>query len=867
MKHICQYFWVFLACIFAVPAQALPTHDYFPKDVSFSADTTLPEAYLGYEIGDWHISPDALTGYMRALAAESPRVSIETIGYSHERKALTHVYISSPANITNLDAVLAQHQNAKSAKDDVLVINLAYSVHGNEASGSNAAPLVAYYLAASQEKWVEEFLAKTVVIIEPVQNPDGLARFAVWANQHKGATENFDNANRDHNESWPSGRTNHYWFDLNRDWIFTVHPESKARIKAYQKWKPHVLGDYHEMGGNTKSYFFQPGHPKRTHPLTSKTNQKITLDLARHHAKALDARAQPYYTEERFDDFYYGKGSTYPDATGAIGLLFEQTSVRGHARELGGENIRFSDGIANQLATSLSLLRGSDAERDEILAYRFRNRAAATNAARANPVKAYIFADDNDPARAQKLLDILRRHNIPAYSLTNDIFADGQTFKRNQAYVVKLADPQYALIASLFDTRTTFDDNVFYDVSTWNLPLALNLPYAPLKNLIGVNSEPMQATAKPIPKNWGDERPVAYAFEWNQLRAPHLLQTLTASKLYPRVSVKPFSSDTLTAKSVAKSRDFAAGTIVVQPTTAQGRQTLMAVLETYPGVKVYGLSTGLTSRGPDLGSRDMKVLAQVKPALLVGSGVSPTEAGAIRYAVDNRFGMPLTILDMDRLGGTDLTEYTHFLLADGDYKTRKSSVKSLKAWVKSGGIIIAQKRAATWLEDSIIFADAKKDKGNAEDAEGGEPVRRAYQGYEQDSGKRRISGAILRANADLTHPLMFGYNREALPVFYNARKALAPPPISYDTPLAFAKKDVLITGYGDKKQLEKLEATPVIALHRMGKGKIVLMNSDVNFRAIWFGTEKLYANALFFTQALDARIDEKPKSKARRDEE
>jgi len=354
-------------CLYGVSASALPTKDYFPKGTSFSSDTLLPEDYLGYGIGDWHISPDSLTGYMRTLASESPRVAIETIGYSHERKALTHVYISSPENIANLDAVLARHQNAKSAKDDILVINLAYSVHGNEASGANAAPLVAYYLAASREPWVKQFLQNTVVIIEPVQNPDGLARFAVWVNQHQGTTENFDNANRDHNEGWPSGRTNHYWFDLNRDWIFTVHPESRARIKAYQKWRPHVLGDYHEMGGDKSSYFFQPGHPKRTHPLTSKANQKITLDLARFHAKALDSVSQPYYTEEQFDDFYYGKGSTYPDATGGIGLLFEQSSVRGHARNLGGEKIRFSDGVANQLATSLSLMRGADAGRDDIL--------------------------------------------------------------------------------------------------------------------------------------------------------------------------------------------------------------------------------------------------------------------------------------------------------------------------------------------------------------------------------------------------------------------------------------------------------------------------------------------------------------------
>ena len=854
MKHTARFFWILCVCIFTLHAQARPTHNYFPKETGFDQDIVLPETYLGYEIGDWHISPDALTGYMRLLASQSSRVSIDTIGYSHERKALTHVYISSKDNIANLGGVLEKHQNATSAKDDILVVNLAYSVHGNEASGANAAPLIAYYLAASREEWVKKYLEKTVVIIEPTQNPDGLARFAVWVNQHKGHTENFENANRAHYEQWPSGRTNHYWFDLNRDWIFTVHPESQARIRAYQKWKPHVLGDYHEMGGNIRSYFFQPGHPKRTHPLTSKANQKITLDLAKYHAKALDAISQPYYTEERFDDFYYGKGSAYPDATGNIGLLFEQSSVRGHARNLGGENMRFADGITNHLATSLSLLRGAGANRNAILSYRFGNQKAQTNAARANPVKAYIFSDDGDPARVQKFLDILTRHNISVYGLAQDMLLGGYTYKKSHAYVVKLADPQYALINSLFETRTTFDDNVFYDISTWNLPLAFNLPYAPLNSFIGVNTAPMDATSKPTPKVWGDELPVAYAFAWNQLRAPHLLQALMAEGLYPRLSVNSFSAHTLGNTT----QNFNAGTIIVQPTTSQGHQKLLAILNAHPNMIVSGLTTGLTPTGPDLGSREMKVLKQIKPALLVGNGVRATEAGEIRYAVDNQFGIPLTILDLDRLKTEDLTKYTHLLLADGQYNFRKTIPDILKDWVKSGGILIAQKGAAIWVEDKIIFSNDASDKKTTPQSDKSlEPIRRAYQDYEQDLGQRTISGAALWANADLTHPLMFGYNRANIPVFYNAKKALSMPPVTYDTPLVFAKSDLLITGYANKKPLEKIKQTPAIALHRLGKGKIVLMNTVPNFRAIWLGTEKTYANALFFTQAIDARRDEK----------
>ncbi|PHR58259.1 MAG: peptidase M14 [Robiginitomaculum sp.] len=666
-------------CVFSVQAYAKPTHDYFSKEVQFSSDTPLPENYLGFEIGDWHVSPAALTGYMHQLAAQSPRVSIETIGYSHERNALNHVYISSPENIANLDAVLKKHQNAKSGKDDILVINLAYSVHGNEASGANASPLAAYYYAASQEASIIQLLKNTVIIIEPSQNPDGLARFASWANQHKGVTANYDNAHRDHNERWPSGRTNHYWFDLNRDWIFTVHPESKARIKAYQKWRPQVLGDYHEMGGNIPSYFFQPGHPKRTHPNTPKENQRITFELAKFHAEALDARKQPYFTEERFDDFYYGKASAYPDATGSIGVLFEQSSIRGHNRELGGIKSNFSEGIANHLATSLSLVKGSDANRKDILDYTFKYRKGQFQNALVDPVKAYVFADDNDPARAQHFLDMLARHNIPVHAVDSTFMVGQVSFKKGHAWIVKTNGPQYGLVKSLFETRTSFEDEIFYDISSWNIPLAFNLPYAPLKNTFRLGKRVTSPIIPLAPKAWDSENtPVAYAIEWNQFKAPHLLQTLLENDLHPRVSVQSFSSHTLENKI----HDFKAGTIIIQPKEDHEHKTMQALLKAYPDVVVYGLSSGLTVKGPDLGSNEMKVIEKIRPALLIGKGVNAVEAGSMRYTVDHRFGIPLTLLDLDRVMSTDLQNYTHILIVDGTYKSWKRIPKKLEIWVK-----------------------------------------------------------------------------------------------------------------------------------------------------------------------------------------
>ncbi len=861
LKRILSLSLCFAGLIYGA-ADAAPAKDYFPVTDLFEASVTAPEAYLGYGIGEQHISPAALSGYMRQLARESARVNMETIGYSHERNSIDHVYISSPENIRNLDSRLEQHRSASSAEEDILVLNLAYSVHGNEASGANAVPLVAYYLAASKDPKVKALLEKTIIILEPAQNPDGLGRFASWVNQHQGSTQNFDNNNRAHHEPWPSGRTNHYWFDLNRDWIFAVHPESKARIKAYQTWKPHVLGDYHEMGGDIPSYFFQPGHPDRTHPLTSQANQDLTFGLAEFHAKALDKRGQAYFTEERFDDLYYGKASAYPDATGAIGLLFEQSSVRGHARELGGEEVIFNDSVANQLTTSLSLIWGSDHYRDEILSYRFETIEEQNKLANTQDVKGYIFSDNGDPARAGELLKILALHNIPVESLGADKQIGDITFKKNQAWIVRTGGAQNALIHSLFEIRTEFKDSVFYDVSSWNLPLAFNLSFETLTSFNGIDSNLIEGDSLPKAVTPGNTNPVAYAISWNQFRAPHLLQSFLAAELHPRLAALPFSGKVQSGEV----KNFAAGSIIVQPKSEADHAKVRESLASHPDINVYGLTTGLTPTGPDLGSRGIEAIAPVKPALVVGDGIRPTEAGEIRYAVDKRFGIPLTILDNTALDSVNLSKYTHILLADGSYKSWEKAPEILSDWVKSGGVLIAQKRAAEWAEKQMIFdqdgenseniksnnSDEETNSENKEDS----AKRRAYQDYDNDRSKKTISGAVLRAKADLTHPLLFGFSDTDVPVFYNSDHILKEAPISYDMPLSFSKDELLITGYADEKQLEKIADTPTLALHRKGKGKIVLFANNSNFRAVWLGTERLYANALFFTQSIDSRKDD-----------
>ncbi|MBY0573014.1 MAG: hypothetical protein K2P84_04990, partial [Undibacterium sp.] len=293
-------------------SEVLPVH-------SRIENITTPAASFGFALGEWHARPEQLVSYYQRLAKESPRVQVRIIGYTHERRPLLNVIITSPKNQARLAEIEAARGRGESEnKDGPLVVYLGYSVHGNEASGANAAPLVAWHLASSQDKSVNEMLDNTVVVIDPMFNPDGVARFASWANSYRGQTLVADGNSLEHREAWPSGRGNHYWFDLNRDWLWLAHPESRAHVAAFQQWRPHILADFHEQGTDA-TYFFQPGVPARTHPLTPQSNQDLTSAIAKFHAKAFDARGEFYFSREGFDDFYYGKGSTYPDVQGSVG--------------------------------------------------------------------------------------------------------------------------------------------------------------------------------------------------------------------------------------------------------------------------------------------------------------------------------------------------------------------------------------------------------------------------------------------------------------------------------------------------------------------------------------------------------------------
>jgi hypothetical protein len=837
---------------------------YLPHGVNYAPNFPKPAEVLGWEVGEWHVRHDQLVSWYKHVAENSPRVVLREYARSHEKRPLLLAAVSSPANLARLEEIRAAHVEAvrSGARSDggPNIIWMGYSVHGNESSGANAALLLAYHLAAATGEAIDGFLERNVVLIDPCLNPDGLSRFAQWANMHKGQNLVADPNHREHNEGSPSGRTNHYWFDLNRDWLLLTHPESRGRVREFQRWLPSVLTDFHEMGTDS-TYFFQPGIPSRQNPLTPDRNLELTRKIAEFHAEALDEMGSLYFTEESFDDFYYGKGSTYPDLHGGVGILFEQASSRGHLQENSFGGISFPFTIRNQFTTSLSTLRAADAMRAELMDWQREFYRSAREEARELDAAAYIFGDALDLERSWRMATILDAHGIEVVGIEDGFEVDGQRFEAGRSFVVALDQPQARLIRALFETRTSWPDNTFYDVSSWNLPLSFGLPYAELRasQLASIERRKAEKSSMLVsPQVRATERPVAYLFEWHAAHAPRTLQRLLAAGVRARVATKTF-----TCMTAEGAKEFDYGTILVprgsQEMAWEELRDLMLMAEK-DGVLVHAATGGLTPQGVDLGSRSILPIDAPSLAIVVGGGASSYESGEAWHELDTRIGMPTTLLEESRLGRVNLDRYTHLVFVNGASSgISEAETEKLRSWVRAGGTLIATKSSAVWAARTLLGAEASQGRDstpreNPETAdetvvEVVEPT--AYVDYEQKRAEQSVAGTIFEAQYDRTNPLLFGYTGDTMPVFRNSTSLLSDSDNPFATPLRYTEAP-LLSGFASDENVAKFA----------GSGTVVCMIDNPLFRGVWWGTRRLFSNAIYFgpilkrTSSLDEADDE-----------
>ena len=832
------FFIVFVLCLNIYSQNSNDSFNYYFSQLNKDLNESIPKPHeiIGHNVGDWHISHDKLVQYMYTLSESSDRITIENRGKTFEGRPLILLTITSEKNHSNIDEIISNHQKITKSDENIniekepIVVYQGFSIHGNEASGSNASILLAYFLAASKSSFVTDLLNEAVILLDPSLNPDGLQRFAYWANTNKNINLTSDSNDREYNEVWPGARTNHYWFDLNRDWLPVQLPESQARIKSFNKWIPNILTDHHEMGTNS-TFFFQPGVPSRTHPLTPNMNQKLTKEISKFHIESLDEIGSLYFSEEQFDDFYYGKGSTFPDINGSIGILFEQASSRGHLQESDNGLLSFPFTIKNQLITAISTLKAAKSLRADILSYQkefYKNSSIESNKLKN---EAIIFGNLKDSYRTNKLAEILERHEIKISKLESDVIHNNKIYKKDFSYVIPKNQKKFRLINAMFETRTEFIDSLFYDVSSWTLPLAFNMDYDldfPVKklntNIEKINFEINYDFSK---SNY------AYLMEYHEYLTPKALNKLLENDIIVKVSTRPFTLE---------GKEFDYGTILI-PVLNNDPDKLYAIVKEISKesmVKIQSVKTGY-AEGPDLGSSYFKRLRKKNIGLLVGDGVTSYDAGEIWHLLDTRYDVKVNKLDLRNIERIDLSKYTTIIAPNSTIKNT-SITKKIFDWVENGGVIIGYKNSINWLEESkLLKVDKKDEKLIAKNI--------SFKDKTNFYGAQRIGGAIFETNIDRSHPINYGQTNSTMPIFRNSTIFLNVDEKSYNNPIRYTVNP-LLSGYISEENLEQLKSTTPIKIQKISKGKVIYLTDNTNFRAFWYGTNKILMNAIFFSNIM-----------------
>lgn len=840
-------------CSFAAAAQDLSY--YLPQDVSYNPSIPKPKDIIFHEVGEWHITHDRLVNYMKAIATAAPdRVKIETMGYTYEQRPQVLLIITSKKNHDNLENIRQQHvqltdpnkSGSLNTDNMPIVVWIGHSIHGNEPSGANASLLSAYYLAAAQGKAIDELLDNVVILFDPSFNPDGLQRFSTWVNQHRSKNLVTDPNSREFGEVWPGGRFNHYWFDLNRDWLPAVHVESQNRLKWFHLWKPNILTDHHEQGSNA-TFFFQPGVPSRVNPLTPSQNQELTAKLGKFHAQFLDRIGSLYFTKENYDDFYYGKGSTYPDVNGAIGILFEQASSRGHAQQTSNGILRFPATIKNQFVTALSTLEGARVLRKDFLNWQRDFYKTAITEAAAAPVKGYVIGAKDDQTKTAVFVEMLRRHQIEVYELGANVTSDNLSFEKGSAFVIPANQPQQRLIHGIFDKTFTYKDSLFYDITAWTMPLAFGLQHAELNATKFSNSllgNKVETISMPKGELLGGKSDYAYLFEWDELLAPKALFELQEAGVLTKVATNRFEIETS-----GGNKKFDYGTISIpvklQKADHENVYNTVKTIAENNGLKAYSVKTGNVVSGSDLGSSRMPVVTKPSVAMLVGTGVNATDAGEIWHLLDQRMNIPATHLEQSTFNRADLSRYNTIIMVGGGYGDLNKD--KLRAWVQGGGVLIVTEEAVQWSAQNGISTVSFKRPKAAVDSTG----KLSYVDREQVEGAQQMSGAIFGAEADLTHPLAYGYNQNMISLFKANRVFMEKSKNPFATPFFYGKAP-LQSGWLSKENADAVKNSAAVIVNTVGSGRVINIADNPNFRAFWLGGTKLFMNAIFFGRVIDA---------------
>ncbi len=896
--------WVLVAAaVVSLSAAGQGRFEFWPG-AAYDPGVPTFRGVLGYDPGERITSHAGIMKYLEALAAPggaagAPRVKLVEYARSWEGRKLVYAVVGSEANLKRWDEIragiekLADPRRTPEAEARRLmaslpaVVWLGYGVHGNEISSPDAALLTAYHLlAARNDKIVEEILAGTLVLIDPTQNPDGRDRFVQNFQQAEGIEPDPSPLAAEHNEPWPGGRTNHYYFDLNRDWFALSQPETRGRVKALLEWYPLVFVDLHEMGSDSTYYFAPEAAPYNPHLAK---DQKDSLNwFGQNNARWFDRFGFSYFTREVYDAFYPGYGASWPSFYGSVAMTYEQASARGLVMRRSDETtFHFRDTVRQHFVASISTAETAARNRDKLLEAFYRYRQTAVEEGAREPIREYILprrsgAAGVDTAAVDKLAGLLAAQGIEVRRATSAFRAAGREYPAG-SYAISLAQPAKRLIRTLLDTNVPMEEGFLkeqerrrrkklpdeiYDVTAWALPLMFNVEAVESGEAIRGNFEPLRAGSLPPGTISGGTAAVAYLAPWGTAAAARLLTAALREGLRIHSTDKAFTQN---------GRKYPAGTLIfkVSENPAAIRETL-GKLAAASGAEIHSTDTGWVDEGVNFGSRYVAAMRKPAIALAWDRPTSSGSAGWARFVLERQFSYPVTPVRTQQLASADLSRFQVLILPDSGFGDGYSAIfgvngaRRLKDWVAAGGTLVAIGGAVSFLADPKVALLAVSQENVARPAEAAkradsDAARKADSAEARVPGKLFTTeedylkaiqadseppdtapGALVKARLDPDHWLTAGL-AETVTALVQGRAIYTPIKLDKGVNAAvFLGPDKLLaSGYMWEENRKQLAYKPLVVVQREGRGVVVAFTADPNFRAYMDGLSLLFINAVF----------------------
>lgn len=806
-----------------------------------------PEEYLGYELGEQWTPHYKVMNYFHHVAEESPMVTFSEYGKTNEGRELVYVVVTSTENQGNLDEIRLNNlkmtglESGQPTANTKAIVWLSYNVHGNETSSSEAALKTIYDLVTKRGAWLDN----TVVIMDPMVNPDGRDRYVNWYRSMKGENFNPIHEAREHNEPWPGGRTNHYYFDLNRDWAWQTQVESQQRIRVYNEWMPHIHVDFHEQSYRSPYYFAPAATPY--HKAITKWQKDFQQTIGKNHAKYFDKESWLYFTGEVFDLFYPSYGDTWPTFNGAIGMTYEQAG--GGFSGLGvykpeGDTLTLTDRLTHHYTTSISTVEIASVNKDRLVS-EFSNYFSSAQEEGAGEYKTFIVKKSSNPDKVSSLLRYLVNQKIEFGMASRDARSNGYDYQTGNTgrvsieegdYVISTYQPKGELVRVLFEPKPELEDSLTYDITAWEMHYAYGVDGYAIKDQVSTKPLEMTTESELTPVI---SKPYAYLAKWNSIEDLRYLGRLLDEGVLVRYAEKAFSLN---------GKNYAPGTLVI---TRNGNENLGdkfdSIVKDEAGLLnriVTPVATGFVDSGSDFGASSVNLIQKPNVALISGEGTSSYMVGHIWNYFDQQINYPVTLINASDLGSADMSKFNVLIMPDVYGNTiGDSELDLIKGWVRDGGTLIAVEDANTTLAGKEGFSLKRKESESVED-ENEDPAAKlkVYGEASRERAQYSNPGSIFQISMDTTHPLAFGYEQEYMSLKLGSTDYAY---LENGWNVGAAKPNAWRSGFIGSEAEKSLEHTLSFGVQNMGSGEVVYMIDNPLFRGFWHNGKLLFGNAVF----------------------